>query len=606
MKITKKWWFFLVVAAFVAFGAWYRLGYPRFSIIHFTVGKTAAVSAAETYLRARGVDPAAYERAITFESDFWPDRYLQKTLKLDAAERFIREHGYEIFTWRVRFFRELQKEEYVVELSPRTGAVVVFQHKIEDIEPRPYLEEDAARAIAERFLSQNCGHDFETFTFHEKKIKKFENRTDYTFSWEKKGVYIPWRPGEGGAKLLTRATVSGDEVREYYVQYLDVPEKFERYIEKQSILGQALYTLHFLVFITLVGCSVALVVKRRTHAVIRNVKKWYLWLAVCFAAINLTYLFNNTNLLFAYYQTSSTISSYVSLFGVKMFTDVFFTTIMFLVPAIAGESTRREVYPDRPQASLAHNVMASFFTRDVAASIVLGYLFCVILLGTQAVVFYCGQKYLGVWREWIKMAQFSSAFIPALGVFSSAASASLTEETVYRMFGITFSKKFLGRTFLAVVLTSLLWGFGHSEYPIYPVWFRGLEVGFVGILFGYVYLRFGLVTVLVAHYLFDCFWGIAPHIISHTTVPLFSQAIFLFLIPLLFAAVAFVRNRPDVERAGTLSLDNIQAFNVELLVVFLYARKAMGVSSSDARNALLAHNWDVELVDRAINRVYGS
>jgi len=288
-----------------------------------------------------------------------------------------------------------------------------------------------------------------------------------------------------------------------------------------------------------------------------------------------------------------------------MFTDIFFTTIMFLVPAIAGESLRREIYPDRPQASLAQNIGASFFTRGVSTAVILGYLFCVILLGAQSLLFYFGQKYLGVWREWIKMAQYSSAFVPALSVFCAAASASLTEEIVFRMFGITFTRKFLGRTSLAVVFMAFLWGFGHSEYPIYPVWFRGVEVGMVGILFGFVYLRFGLITVLVAHYLFDCFWGIAPHILSHTTFPLLSQALFIFLLPLLFAALAFVRNRPDTQRSVAFPLDSIQSFNVELLCPFLVEQKARGVLAGEARNVLLAHNWDIELVERALARIYG-
>lgn len=604
MNVSKKWWVFFSLFALAGACAWYSYGYPRFSIIHFTVDKKAALARAGEYLRSRGVDAAGYQQAITFESDFWPDRYLQKTLKLEKAEAFIRENGYEIFTWRARYFKELEKEEFVVELSPRTSAVVAFYHKIDDIAPRGDPGEASARAVAEEFLARNCGHDFAQFEFHEKKIKKYENRVDYTFSWEKKGVYIPWQTGEGGAKLLTRATVSGDEVREFYALYLDVPEKFERYIEKQNVFGQTLYTVHFLVFITLVACSVALVVKRRDHAVIRGVKKWYLGLACFFAAINISYLFNNLNLLFAQYSTSSTVSSYVSLFSVKMLTDIFFTTVMFLVPAIAGESLRREVYPDRPQASLVSNISSSFFTRNVSSAVILGYLFCVVLLGAQSLIFYYGQKYLGVWREWIKMAQYSSAFIPALSVFSAAASASLTEEIVFRMFGITISRKFLGKTLLAVIFTAFLWGFGHSEYPIYPVWFRGVEVGLVGILFGFVYLRFGLITVLVAHYLFDCFWGIAPHILSHTTVPLLSQALFVFCLPLLIAALAFVLNRPSTQRPVALALDPIQKFNAELLIPFLAGEKARGISADEARKELVSHNWDIELVDRAVKRVY--
>ncbi|MBT5874198.1 MAG: hypothetical protein HOH43_12325, partial [Candidatus Latescibacteria bacterium] len=43
----------------------------------------------------------------------------------------------------------------------------------------------------------------------------------------------------------------------------------------------------------------------------------------------------------------------------------------------------------------------------------------------------------------------------------------------------------------------------HSSYPQQPFFIRGIELSVVGIMFGYVFLRFGIVSVLIAHYAFD-------------------------------------------------------------------------------------------------------
>ncbi|MCG8430078.1 MAG: CPBP family intramembrane metalloprotease [Candidatus Omnitrophica bacterium] len=602
MRLTAKAWIGFSIVALLCGALWCRFGYPRFSFIYLQVTRSEALERARDYLRSRDEDPARFSSAVQFKADGWADRYLQQTLPGKRAQEFIEKHDYEIFRWRVRFFREMEKEEYQLEVSPRTGEVISFYHFIDDIAVREEVSEEDAQRLAVGFLSRTFGIDLSGYDLHEKKIKRRENRVDHIFLWERRDVYVPWKDNQGGAKLLTGVLISGNEVREFYKHRLDIPEKFERYIENQFVFGDTLYSVYFLVFLALVGTAVVVLIKRRGAHAVRTARRFYFLLAIFLLVINLGYVANNLQEILFSYPTSSRLSSFFAMYLVRLLTDAVFLAVIFIIPGLSGESLRREVFPRQQQASFLSSIQSSFFTRKAAASVLFGYLLFVILLGMQSVIFYFGQQYLGVWKEWIKMAQFSSACIPALSAFAVAVSASLSEEIVFRLFGISLLKKYTRNTFCAVFLMALLWGVGHSGYAIFPVWFRGLEVGLAGIFFGIIFVRYGLIPLLVAHYLFDAFWGIAPHLIGHTTIPLFSQAALLFLLPLFFAAAAFMKNAGCSPRETALSLSRIQRYNLGVLEVYVRQRISQGVSVEALKEELLKHNWDVELIDIALQQ----
>ena len=49
----------------------------------------------------------------------------------------------------------------------------------------------------------------------------------------------------------------------------------------------------------------------------------------------------------------------------------------------------------------------------------------------------------------------------------------------------------------------MIWAFGHSNYAIFPVYIRGIELTIAGLIFGIGFLRFGLLTCIVAHFVID-------------------------------------------------------------------------------------------------------
>lgn len=274
------------------------------------------------------------------------------------------------------------------------------------------------------------------------------------------------------------------------------------------------------------------------------------------------------------------------------------------MPTLAGEFLSNEVFPKNKHISFLHYIKANFFNRSINKAVIFGYVITIITLGLQSVAFYLGQRYLGVWREWFKLAQFSSAYVPLFGVFALSLTASFNEEIIFRLFGISLTKKLFKNAVAAVVLTSFLWGLGHTGYTIFPVWFRVLEVSLIGLFFGFIFLKYGIIPLIVAHYLFDCFRGSAAYILGRTQVSLFAGSVFILVIPLFFALIAYFLNLGDKERDMITMLDKIQEYNLEILITFMAVKKSQGFSSHNIKEELLRHNWDPSLVDIAFKKVF--
>jgi len=604
MKIKLRDWCIFILLAILCFGFWYKLEYPRFAFVDLSFNKQQALVESDNYLKAKGVDTKEYSRAVIFNADERFNRYFQHASGLKAEEDFIKQHDFDLFRWLVRFFKESQKEEYLVYISPKTGKIIRFMHLIEDIEPRADLGKDTAHLAAESFLQKTLGADLKKYDFHEEKIKRFENRIDYVFSWEKKDVYVPWKAGQGGAKLLTEVTVSGNEVREFYKNKFDLPDKFLRYVEKQFVLGEYLYSIFYIILFILLAWSVNIVLRRRQDIVPRLAKKWFYYAAAFLFIINTAGFFNNLQNIFMAYPTSARLSSFIGLAFTRWLFNTGFLIIGFIMPGIAGETLCSEVFPEKKYNSFLSYIRSSFFNRVLSRSIVLGYLIWIIMLGLQAIVFYNGQKFLGVWREWHTMTYFSSSYIPLFSAFVIGVSASLNEEINFRLFGISLAKKYLRNSILAVLLISIIWGMGHTMYAIFPVWFRIIEVSVIGIFYGFIFIRFGIIPLIVAHYLFDVFWCTAAYLLGHSGWYLFYTSVGLLGIPLFIAIGAYFLNRSQQEKPIRNILDEIQAYNLGVLITFVSVKKSQGCSIESIIEELIGHNWDHLLVELAVKEAF--
>jgi len=275
-----------------------------------------------------------------------------------------------------------------------------------------------------------------------------------------------------------------------------------------------------------------------------------------------------------------------------------------ILVGLAGESLRYETFPKNKLSSFFHYVNSTIWSRSTARLILSGYLFFLIFLGLQSAAFHFGQKYLGVWVERIKLTELSSAYLPFLSAFLIGYRASFSEEIIYRIFGISWAKRYFKNIFLAMLIPALIWGFSHTQYAIFPVWFRGIEVSAMGLVFAFIFLKYGIIPAIVAHYLFDVFWGVAGYILGNTTPYLFFSSVFIMAIPLILALICYFLNRKEIERKLEVCLNASQKYNLGILIAYLSEKKKERIPADIVKQELILYGWDQILVELALERIY--
>jgi len=594
-------WLILSVFAFIGACSWILLSLGRYQMMDVRVDRAQAIHLAKEYLDQRlGVKIDGYQQVAIFAIDTGADRYLQRTLGVEAGREFLKNYDLDLFYWKVRFFKEGQKEEWRVVLSAKTAQIIGFAHTIADTDKTADLTPESAQAKASEFLSKNS-HSFpQAYTFHSQTIEKKENRVDYQYSWEHKQVDIPWdtKKDAGKAKMVMYATVSGDKMLYFSNNYLRVPDGFTRHIEKLKQTGENLMLAANIINQLLLVISIMLLVNRKRFVIPRAAKHFYFsagaFLVICiffFSVLN-----NYQHLLFGY-ETTQSLSAYIGRGLLSAAVSILFTTgLVFILPGLSAEALRFEVAPSDKSQGFVSSVLSSFLTTSVARQIWVGYLTVPILLGLQAVIFAVGFNYFGVWNELSWLVGSSTAVVPALSVFAFGLQAAITEEILFRAFAVNFLRRYGLPSWAAVCLSALMWGLGHSGYEVFPMWFRVAEVSCIGILLGFIYLRFGLLSVIVAHFLADAFFASLQYLIKPQLSVDFISCVVVLLIPFIFSLVAFRLKRSETERSWRDAFSPQQEFNYQLL-------KQICASKTDEelvllKKELVMHGWDPVIIER--------
>jgi hypothetical protein len=593
----------LIILAAAGIFLWCKLSLPRFQSIDLSVNQTKAIGIAKDFLRTqRGVDPKPYMMAVSFNVDEDTDRYLQKTVGNAGEQHLIRKLHYDLFFWTVRFFHEKQKEEYKVAISSASGEVIGFGHIIEDTAARPLVDKEKSRQVALDFLQKAFGFTTTQYLNHGEEVKKFDNRLEYTFSWQNKDVDIPWDKAKekGHAKLLTNAVVTGNEIRAFQKYQFDIPDGFNRYVDNLKQTGQNLTLVFRLLYLALLTLAIVAVVNRKHQVVARAVRPFYIWIGVIiFVLMGVDVLNSYQNLLFDY-PTTQSLGDYIVRQFIENIIGPFFIAVAFVLPALSGESLRFETAPREKHRAFLSTLLSSFRCAAVARQIFTGYLVAAVVLGVQAFIYQIGFKYCGVWDELAWLTQASTSLVPAFTALAIGFQASFSEEAMFRLFVINLLKKYGVPIGLALFLSAAMWGFGHTGYAIFPMWFRGVEVTTVGIIMGIFYLRYGLLCVIVAHFFIDSFLSSLPYLLNlrHPGFDFYTSLV-VITAPLLFGFIAWIFDSKAQERPLSIRFNAQQQFNYNLL------RELCAAKTPDQlalfKKDLERYGWDVAIIQRVFD-----
>ncbi|UVI31760.1 CPBP family intramembrane glutamic endopeptidase [Paenibacillus spongiae] len=337
--------------------------------------------------------------------------------------------------------------------------------------------------------------------------------------------------------IRTEETSSGQTVIAGYKPAFVVPAHYEAYVTEQSkfasmlsLIGSVLLSIVLFILAIVYG-----VLYRRHTSFVRGLLLTGLFLAF--------YLVNNMNMtdgLIASFGEEPDAAGYavVAVAITCIITVVMAAAVYFSLVAGDGlwRAMGRNLWPRMGEPGYGTHVWRSMW---------LGYLTAFILLGAQTIILLVLEKATGAWSTTdVTQSPYNFAapwLLPLL-----AWCAAISEEAVYRFFGIGILKRWLRNTFVASLIPSVIWALGHVTYPIFPATTRLLELTIIGLAFSYVFLRYGLVTVIFAHAIFNSIMMAISLMFMGSAVNIFMGVIYIVLPIPIAAIIRYRHNRTPV------------------------------------------------------------
>lgn len=437
-----------------------------------------AADIAIRHMEERGWE-GPWNALVLFQSDTMLSGYLQKN---GYAEEYQRRYGkrYPIDRFQVELTGVESGQRYRVDVDMADGRVLGWfslEERKGDAGAEPSAGDEQA-ALA--FLAEQ-GHD-------PQRLQKMESRR----SEPRTLVYRDPQEAVGEAVLTLRVTVVDGAVIGYRSAF-SVPDAFvqwqTREDERRSSLSLAASGVQLLLGI---GALVLTVLHHRHADYRRGILLTLIYLVLASAQT-----FNN-------YPAYKTMQLNPSEETFVIWFTIILSQLLLLASAasvwlslVSGQTEWL-----RQGTDLWPRWNEPTYGKHVRQAMGRGYLLAFLLLGVQQVIFVALTEGLDAWSTNDPLFSTYNNVYPALFPLLAWA-AAISEEAVYRLFGIALFRKWLHSTPAAVVVTSLLWAFGHAAYPWYPPYTRVIEVTILGILFAWIFLRYGFITAVFAHAAFD-------------------------------------------------------------------------------------------------------
>lgn len=524
-------WALMGVVGLLVFVLLFNHAFPIASIdIRFN--KQEVMDIASEYVLSQGYDIQGYESSILFDSDGQASVYLQKTQGIKKSNDLIRS-GVPVWFWSVRWYKELDKEGFYCEIDPTSGSIISFQHFLLDDAAGEKLSFKQAKILAETKIREQ-GLNLADYELKEKNTKEQKNRTDYYFEWEKKNYAID------EAHLRLSVSIHG-QMLGHFARYLDVPEEFLRDLQKDISLGQVLSIITTIfMFLLFIAAIVVLIVQFKKDKVNW---KFGLVFGVLVSSITILDFFNSMPLLWSAYPDTMSKGAFIAISAGSMFVGALLIGLIIFLFGSCGQSLSNEVFKVKmPVFDALRNGKTK--QGEILQTFVVGYSMAFIFLGYISLFYLIGTKYFNIWMP--PEAEYSnilSTSMPFLFPLTIALGAAVSEEFMFRLFAVSFFKKYMKLTWLGVLIPALIWAFAHSNYPVFPAYVRGIELTIAGVLFGIVFLKYGLEAVLITHFVIDAALVGLPLIKSQNTYLMISGIVVIGIVFLPVPGLMFIKGK---------------------------------------------------------------
>ncbi len=531
LRTLLLWLMAALAGSFVAYRYFFR-AFPEASV-DFKVTRGAALELARAFAVGQGLSLQSYQSTVVFGVDDDTKTYLEREVGLEQANRLMASEV-SVWYWDVRFFRPQQQEEIRVRVDPK-GRIVGYEHVLAEAAPGARLDRAPAFSLAEQFLVQTLHTDPGLYTFLPEEANSVArpNRTDWTFTWERANYRIKDAP------YRLQVTIEGDRAGGY-IEFLKVPEAWLRTYERLRSSNNFIETIAVIPYAILIGAALSVLIMLGRRGLIRW--KWVLALGLFITALYFAMQLNEWPLIRAGYDTNDSYASFVATEIVRALASSFGLALLVVIAAAPGEPLYRAGQPNHLRLGSAFT-LKGLQTRQFFCAGFVGLCLAAVHIGF-VVAFYVAGRRFGVWApQDLQYSDTLSTALPWIYPLTIGIYAAASEEFLFRMFSIRFLMRVTQWRILAIVLPAFAWGFLHSNYPQEPPYIRGIEVGSIGIVAGWVMLRWGILATLTWHYTVDAFLTSLSLMRSENLYTRISGGLvgFAAVIPVAVAGILYLR-----------------------------------------------------------------
>ncbi|TCP57792.1 membrane protease YdiL (CAAX protease family) [Tumebacillus sp. BK434] len=489
------------------------------------LSRDEVIAKAQTHWKQENINLSEYKTSAVMESADSLDGYLGKE---DLHEEFGKQapDTAPVTYWHVIFYNDYSSRGLTYETyhDVKSGKLIGFSRPTP--ETNTEISTTAGRQRAEQAL-QDLGVDMSRLELLSTdgeiidEAEVLEGDEEYrsnrmSFSWQDRSYQV------GDSELYYEVSLTGDQVDEVTSDYR-VPDSFTEWHDRQTLYAG------LLTGVSLLGSFLLLVFAFVFLFLIQQKRPYWssLWLSLL---VFVLYAISNVNQWPV--LRAQALGEGGGMFGLLLtgaLAIVMAVITSFWVGAsnypltMTGGMLVREVKP-----SLWLNRRDPEWSDRMRSAAKRGYALAFAWMGFQGLFYFIGENYFGVWYENDLSMSPANMWVPALFPLL-AWFAGISEEITYRLFGVTFLKRYLKYSFIAALLPAMVWALGHTLYPIYPIYTRFIELTIFGVIIGYCYLHYGLETVIFAHVTFDTVLMCIPLFLSGEAVQVASATFFLFL-----------------------------------------------------------------------------
>jgi hypothetical protein len=503
-----------------------------------------ALARADSFFRAHSLAPAGARTAVRFQGSDSLRTFVELAAGgHDSLNALIRGDDISPFSWSVRAFVPGNPREARVTFAP-DGRIIGFERRLAEADRQPTISADSGQRLAEHALDTWIDDRVDRWRLVTSSYETIKNsgRIDRTYTFERVDRRI------GGAPLRAEVRIAGDTPSRIR-RFVEIPESFRRrYAEMRS----ANDLLALLAGVGILAMVIVGIIALTRFARARHVR-WRepIMVGAVIGGLALAAGINEMPGSWYWYDTAMSPATFqAGQVLVALFAGVS-TALLLVFTLAAAEAATRGAFPRHLDWWKLWRFRG---TREVAHQVGGGY--AVAAMGFAYVtIFYLATRTLFGWwvpSELLDDPNQIASPMPWVSAIAASLNAGVWEEALFRALPLSLLSVWVGqrpgrRWWMAagVIATALVFGFAHASYESWPPYSRGVELFLEACAWAVLFINFGLLVTVVAHFVYDLvLFGIFAASGSSTEYRVTAAIILLALLaPALVVAWRWLRQR---------------------------------------------------------------